>query len=118
MELRTIRLAVLVTGGLLAGCGDAPKQPVSAGAKLFSAQGCVACHGSHGEGSPMGPPLRAIKTNWAREDLVRYFADPHAFVAMQPRLQELGKRYPMPMPPIKASESDRLVLAEYVLAME
>ena len=30
---------------------------IAAGAKLFSEKGCVACHGSKGEGNPIGPNL-------------------------------------------------------------
>ncbi len=100
-------------------CGDdGASGKSSPGARLFAEKGCVACHGARGEGTFMGPPLRGLGQSWKREELARFFADPMGRTKGDERLAALAKRFPAPMAPIVASESERLVLADWVLAFE
>ncbi len=98
--------------------GGGASSKAAPGARLFAEKGCVACHGARGEGAFMGPPLRALAQNWKREELSRFFADPSSRAKADERLSALAKRYPAPMTPIVASESERLALADWVLAFE
>ncbi len=99
-------------------CSDDSGAKSSPGARLFAEKGCVACHGANGEGAFMGPPLRGLAQNWKREELARFFADPLGRTKSDERLAALAKRFPAPMAPIVASESERLALADWVLAFE
>jgi mono/diheme cytochrome c family protein len=115
---RSSSAAALAAALLLCACADDPAPTLPPGQRLFHSQGCVACHGAGGEGGTLGPPLRGLASNWTRERLAAYLADPQGTVAADARLQELGRRYPMPMPPIPASLAERGELADYVLALK
>jgi len=102
-----------------AGCSDDSSGPAPApGAKLFSAKGCVACHGAQGQGTFMGPPLQQLTEHWKREDLARFFTNPAAATESDARLKQLSRTFRTPMAPIVASESDRLALADFVLGLK
>ena len=113
------RLAIVLCCSVaLLGCGDSkPPDPLAAGKKLFASQGCMACHMSRGEGSMMAPPLRDLAANWTREKLASYFADPEGVSRNDERLKQIKTRYRTPMAPIKASEAERLSIADYVLSL-
>jgi cytochrome c551/c552 len=86
------------------------------GQRLYLEKGCVACHGSRGEGTFMGPKLQALASHWKREELARFFVDPTAVARQDARLAELMRAYRTPMTPIAASETERLAIADWVLA--
>lgn len=111
-------LAAIASLALLACDSEPPPEPDDPGAALFRSQGCVTCHGRAGEGSVMGPPLRGLATNWKREDLARYLADPEAFTAKDPRLAGIASKFAMRMPRIAATQEQRLQLADHVLAFD
>jgi len=90
--------------------------PVADASALYRQAGCVACHGSKGEGTMLGPVLSGLSAHWNREDLARFFADPDSFVASVPRIAEQKSKYSMAMPPAPSlSDADRLALADWLL---
>jgi mono/diheme cytochrome c family protein len=103
----------------LVACGDDSAQNGSkgpSGPRLYAEKGCVACHGSRGEGTFMGPKLEALGSHWEREALARFFVDPTATAKQNARLGELMRAYRTPMTPIAATEAERLAIADWLLA--
>ena len=110
------RIFLLLVG--LASCsGESAPSKDSLGAQLYKRYGCVLCHGPAGAGTAQGPPLRGLEANWTRERLAEYFSDPRAVAQKDPRLDGLRRRFPMEMPGVELPQSDRLALAEAVLAL-
>lgn len=100
-----------------AACGSADKAGAETGAALFSAQGCVTCHGAQGEGSALAPTLRGAKSRWKRDDLIEYLKDPQRYAAQDPRLASQGGNYSLAMPTYgMLAPADLEQLAEFVLA--
>jgi mono/diheme cytochrome c family protein len=61
MRLRAIILAIAV---VVAACGGSSRSPLLAdGRDLYTAKGCVACHGGQGEGG-VGPALDKVVTTF------------------------------------------------------
>lgn len=78
---------------------------------------CGVCHGEDRKGTKNAPALSDLKRDWKVENLADYLADPAKARAQDPRLAELAERYPtLVMPPWKATESERRILAEWLLA--
>ena len=101
----------------IAACGeDKPSGPPT-GESLFATQSCVTCHRKDGGGNNFGPSLRGTSEYWTREKMAAYFADPQSVVAKDTRLMALSRNYNMQMPPVRLSEEQRLMLADYVLGL-
>lgn len=65
----------------------------------------------------MGPALSDLSANWEVEQLSAYLANPGVVLRADERLQQLGQRYIMSMPPLRTlNEADRRLLAEHLLA--
>lgn len=108
-----IALAALLGAGA---CSEG--EAASSAEKLFTQQGCVTCHGDHGQGSMLGPSLTGASAHWTREQLVAYLADPQGYAAKDPRLSKQGLKYFQPMPTFKMLAPEELAsLAEYVLKL-
>lgn len=114
----TVLLAAIAVLPLACSDGGAGASKSNPGEKLYFEKGCTACHGARGEGTFMGPALRQLGSHWKREELARFLLDPSPVARADARLAELMKRYRTPMAPIAASESERLAIAEWVLAFE
>lgn len=101
-------------------CGDSGSSSSAhaLGERLYREKGCVACHGSGGEGTFLGPPLRNLAANWKAPELAEFLANPADRAAKDPRLKKLAGGYRMPMTPIAASEEERLAMANAVLAWQ
>ena len=103
----------LVAGSLLA-CGAAVA-PQASGETLFRKANCHTCHGVERKGNAVAPPLLDLGRSWDADRLAAYLRDPFAASKGDPRLQELQKRFPAVMPPYGGSETDRRVLAAWLL---
>jgi len=114
MSARHALVLLLALSAFAAACGE-PSKPIAPGQKLFFEQGCVACHGSRGEGTFMGPPLRALAQHWTRERIAAYLLDPPATVAADERLHRMSLGFRTPMKAISAGAAERLLLADHVL---
>ncbi|MCB9897062.1 MAG: cytochrome c [Planctomycetes bacterium] len=110
------RLPVLA--GLLAGAGcsstsDLPPD-VQTGAELYVSQSCALCHGADGRSAfwRPGPDLVPSLDAWTVDALAEYLADPAAWAARDPRLDDDG----MPgFPQLSVDERERL--ARFVLSL-
>lgn len=101
---------------LLSACSPGEAAPsADDGQALYFSKGCVACHGSNGEGSFMGPSLAGATTHWTRDELVRFLADPPAYTAQNQRLKRISLDFRAPMKFVPANEAERLALADFVL---
>ena len=104
--------APLLLALLLAACSDDP------GATLYQAMGCRQCHGTEGDGGTLAPPLERLAENWTREEIAEYLVDPLTVVEADPRLSELKLLYDgKQMPAMTLPVEDRLLLADFVLAL-
>jgi len=59
---------------------------------------CAKCHGAELEGQRTAPKLINLSKRWTEDELVSYFRNPQAVVAMTPRLAYMAERYPIGMP--------------------
>ena len=109
-------LVGLVLASAACGGSGKPSGPPT-GASLFATQSCVTCHRKDGGGNNFGPSLRGAAEYWTREGIAAYLADPQAVVAKDVRLMALSRNYNMQMPPVRLSEEQRLMLADYVLGL-
>ena len=117
---RVLTIVSVATWLALAACSgtDSEAHGRTDGQQLFAQQACTTCHGDHGQGSMLGPPLTGAHAAWTREKLVEYLADPQGFAAKDPRLSQQGKKYFQPMPSYKAlTPEERASLADYVLSV-
>jgi hypothetical protein len=94
--------------------------------RLWSARGCVTCHGATARGTPMGPdlgkvvPLYVAKfggVDAAKTQIVEYLLDPQG----SPKLRDDGLLFPNPMPAITklfgGTEKDAATLADMLLRL-
>jgi hypothetical protein len=65
----------------------------------------------------MAPPLTGLDQHWDRARLAAYLEDPRAFLAKDERLAALKERYTTEMPALSLPETERLALADYLLAL-
>lgn len=64
------------------------------GYDLMSKHGCLNCHGTSLQGSPMGPALENLKKYWKDRDmLISYLRNPNSFME-QSRFIEYKEKYP------------------------
>lgn len=77
--------------------GNMPEteQPLAelTGTQLMSNFGCLNCHGSNLEGTPMGPQLTGLSEFWNRDRLINYLRNPNSFMDSD-RFKEYKKKYP------------------------
>ena len=59
---------------------------------------CAKCHGAELEGQRTAPKLTGLTKRWSEDELVSYFRNPQAVVAVTPRLAYMAERYPIGMP--------------------
>ena len=85
------------------------------GQRLYRHGGCARCHGAHLAGSHLAPSLKGLEDRWTREELDRFLQDPLGYKEADPRLKELAKRYPAPMPPFVMRDVERRQLIEYLM---
>ena len=78
--------------------------------------GCPRCHGSDRSGGPQGPPLKGLKANWTREEILLFLKDPAR--NRDARLKALSDRYNAQMPTFALAEETRRMLADYLLNEE
>lgn len=93
---------------------------VEQGRQMYRNWGCVTCHGDDGHGSPKGPGLRGISSNWNKALLIEYLENPGEFRKRDPRLGELSRKYfPISMPlPEGLTERERALIADYLLSLK
>ncbi len=77
--------------------------PATAGARLFVAKGCVACHALRGQGGQVGPTLDDVDQRVSRGDLLRRLRDP---ASVHPGTI---------MPRIPLRDDERAALADFLL---
>lgn len=112
-----MRLSVAAIAGALLLAGPSVAQAPLRGEGLYKKGLCAVCHGEDRKGTKNAPALLDLKRHWKADALADYLADPAKARAEDPRLAELAKRYPtLVMPPWKATESERRILAEWLLA--
>ena len=111
-------LTLLFTCLHLAACSTRrPPPPGASGDVIYELQNCANCHGPAREGTRLAPPLAGLASNWTRDSLAEYLADPRAAVARDARLKELDKAWSSDMGPYaNLSPAERLVLADWLLA--
>lgn len=90
--------------------------------KLWTARGCVTCHGPEARGGPMAPDLTKViplyvakfgSEDAARAAIAAYLLDP----ADSPKLRDDGEAYPNPMPPLERLFGGRREEAPVLAAM-
>jgi mono/diheme cytochrome c family protein len=107
-EMRRGLIAALAAV-LLGACGG------TTGQRLYRHGGCARCHGARLTGSHLAPSLKDLDQRWTREDLDRFLRDPLGYKETDPRLKELARRYPAPMPPFVMRDADRRLLIDYLM---
>jgi len=94
-----------------------PPPPGASGDVIYALQNCANCHGEDRQGTKLGPSLRPLSSEWTRERLAEYLADPRAMVAGDARLAELDRAFSADMGRYdNLSHDERLVLAGWLLA--
>jgi len=94
------------------GCVDAR------GRDVYINMGCPQCHGLNGEGLVQGPSLKNLSRHWTKAELISYVENPSEVVAVNPRLQDLAKRYVTRMPSFMINPEAKRQLADYLLSLE
>ncbi len=89
------------------------------GYDLMSKHGCLNCHGTSLQGTPMGPPLENLKRFWDRDKLISYLRNPNSFMD-QKRFKEYQEKYPnMIMPAYNNLDIKELgKMSDYLLSKE
>ncbi|MEQ1910514.1 MAG: cytochrome b N-terminal domain-containing protein [Vicinamibacterales bacterium] len=91
------------SSGSLKAANTALADPVRArGKELYEAQGCDACHGGDGHGTPGGPPLVGVGTRLPAGELARMLKTPSL------KMSDGG------MTPLDLSDTELAALVEYV----
>jgi len=87
------------------------------GYDLMSKHGCLNCHGTSLQGTPMGPPLENLKKYWDRDKLISYLRNPNSFME-QSRFKDYKEKYPqMIMPAYNNLDIKELgKMADYLLS--
>jgi nitric oxide reductase subunit C len=81
-------------------------QELSAGQRVYRAQGCSACHSINGIGGTSGPELTTVGTRHDQEWFIGHFKDPGKYVKNSA------------MPPVTASDEEIAQLAAYMLTLK
>lgn len=90
---------------LASAAGTAGKE-LTAGEKVYQAQGCSACHIINGIGGTTGPDLTKVGARRDKEWLIGHFKDPSKFVPNSA------------MPAVAASDEEITQLADYMLTLK
>lgn len=92
--------------------------PGASGERIYKLQLCANCHGPDGHGRPQGPDLRGVEEHWDVGSLARFFEDPQAHAARDPRLADLAERFGTEMTSYaNLDEGERRKLAAFVLRL-
>lgn len=102
---------------LTACTGDSESRPPSSGELLYRQALCASCHGYHGQGAWMGPPLEDLNENWSRDTLQEFIRDPTVLTESDQRLSRLAEKFPTAMAPQSTlSRDQRLEIADWLLS--
>lgn len=86
--------------------------------QLMNNFGCLNCHGSQLEGTPMGPMLTGLNEFWNRDRLINYLRNPNSFMDSD-RLKEYKKKYPNMIMPAYGNKDVKELgrIADYLLGL-
>ncbi len=86
------------------------------GQQMMSRLGCLNCHGTELQGTPLAPALANLSEYWSREKLVNYLRNPSSFMDSE-RFKEYREKYPGTiMPPFNNVDvKDLGKIADYLL---
>ncbi|TAN41307.1 MAG: c-type cytochrome, partial [Nitrospirae bacterium] len=91
---------------ILATAAGVSSQELSAGQKVYQAQGCSGCHSLNGIGGATGPDLTHVGSKRDRAWLIGHFKDPDAYVKNSA------------MPKVEATDAEIGQLADYMLTLK
>lgn len=88
------------------------------GMQLMSSFGCLNCHGSQLEGTPMGPKLTGLTEFWNRDRLINYLRNPNSFMDSD-RFKDYKKKYPNMIMPAYGNKDVKELgrIADYLLSL-
>jgi cytochrome c551/c552 len=96
--------------------GEETKPGVVDGAALYTKFGCQTCHASHRGGTPKGPSLRAVASDWDEKTLPVYLKNPAAAREKNERLLKLSNRYaPIRMLQFDFKDEELKALVKFLL---
>lgn len=106
----------------VAGCGLSPEEEAHratarrAGAEIYAAESCGACHGAERQGGVSGPPLRRLGRHWDEDGLVGFLRNPSSRTSADARLKELSRAYSTQMAGLPGASDEKLrALARFLL---
>jgi putative heme-binding domain-containing protein len=97
---------MLLLGLWMYGVWPAQGADIEKGKKLYEEKRCGMCHAIGGQGGKVGPDLADVGSKRDREWLVKFLKDPKGTVP--------GAK----MIPVKATEEEMFVLADYLLSLK
>lgn len=88
------------------------------GMALITKIGCVSCHGSDLNGSPMAPSLLSVKEYWTRDNLINYLRNPSSYNGDK-RFENYKQMYNRVMPSYNNIDVKQLgTIADYLLQLK
>lgn len=99
---------------------EAPREPdpnIDAAA-IYKSALCGQCHGDDYLGTPSGPSLLNMGDYWNAENLAQFLKSPMRYSEGNRRLVEIGRRYPVLMPPTHRNDEELFALAWWLIELE
>jgi len=96
---------------------EPPRQPDPSidAAAIYRIARCGQCHGDEFEGTQSGPPLLNMGDYWNADDLALFLRSPMTYVEGNQRLINMGRNYPVIMPPTHRNDEELFALAWWLI---